>query len=321
MGTLKLTKTYLQAKGKIRKIEIKSRKIKDKLWISYNILWEIHRISTIYFKISKRRGDFMKSYPQGEFERIDDLQLKGLKIIQNIQKFCFGIDAVLLANFAAQDLGDKDKVLDLGTGTGIIPLLLWGKVEPQEMIGLEIQRDMVEMAKRSVALNDLEDKIQILEGDIKSPPSQLISNTYDAIVTNPPYMENNKGLTNPTEGKAIARHEILCNLEDITRTTKRLLKPKGKFYIVHRPQRLVDILSTMRAVNIEPKKLRLVHPAQDKAPNLVLIQGVKGGKPHLIVEKPLYVYQEDGDYTKEIYEIYGWKKIYGLKEERGKKND
>lgn len=299
---------------------IKNRKMKNKLWIIHNILWVIHKISTIYFKISKRRGDFMKSYPQGEFERIDDLQLKGLKIIQNTQKFCFGIDAVLLANFAAQDLGHKDKILDLGTGTGIIPLLLWGKVEPQKVVGLEIQRDMVEMAKRSVALNGLKDKIQILEGDIKNPPSQLISNTYDAIVTNPPYMESNKGLTNPSEGKAIARHEILCNLEDIIRTAKRLLKPKGKFYIVHRPQRLVDILSIMRAVNIEPKKLRLVHPTQDKASNLVLIQGIKGGNPHLIVEKPLYVYQKDGDYTKEIYGIYEWENSYGLKQGRREKN-
>ncbi|SJZ87407.1 tRNA1(Val) (adenine(37)-N6)-methyltransferase [Garciella nitratireducens] len=247
----------------------------------------------------------MKNYPQKQFERIDDLQRKGLKIIQNTQKFCFGIDAVLLAHFAAKDLNCQDKVVDLGTGTGIIPLLLWGMVGCQKILALEIQKDMVEMAKRSVALNGLQEKIEIIEGDIKNPPPELIPNTYDAIVTNPPYMESNKGIVNPTEGKAIARHEILCNLEDILYTAKRLLKPKGKFSMIHRSQRLVDILSIMRKVGIEPKKLRLVYPSPRKTSNLVLVQGNKGGKPHLVVEKPLYIYQQNGEYTQEIYEIYG----------------
>lgn len=257
----------------------------------------------------------MKSYPQKEQERIDDLQLKELKIIQNPKKFCFGIDAVLLANFAAQDLQPHHQVLDLGTGTGIIPLLLWGKGQPKHIDALEIQKDMVEMATRSIALNHLQDKIHIIEGDIKSPPDSLPSNHYDLIVTNPPYMEYKGGLKNPSQGKAIARHEIRCNLEDILTTAKRLLKSRGKFYMIHRPHRLVDILIQMRALGIEPKKVRFIQPTTKKAANLVLVQGTKGGKVQLTLEKPLYVYRENGEYTEEIYDIYGWQKSHTQKGE------
>lgn len=255
----------------------------------------------------------MKSYPQGEQERIDDLQLKGLKIIQDPKKFCFGMDAVLLASFAAQDLEAHHQVLDLGTGTGIIPLLLWGKAQPKHITALEIQKDMVEMATRSVMLNHLQDSIHIVQGDIKDPPDSLLPNHYDAIVTNPPYMEHKGGLKNPSQGKAIARHEILCNLEDLLKTSKRLLKSRGKFYMIHRPHRLVDILTQMRALGIEPKKLRFIQPNIEKAANLVLVQGVKGGNPQLTLERPLYVYQENGDYTEEIYDIYQWQKSHPQK--------
>lgn len=245
-----------------------------------------------------------------ENERIDDLQIKGLSIIQDPKKFCFGMDAVLLANFAAQDIVRNSRVVDLGTGTGIIPLLLYGKSEAKQIIGLEIQADMVEMAKRSVILNDLQDTIEIIEGDIKNPPSQILPNYYDVIVSNPPYMINKSGLINSTESKAVSRHEILCTLEDIIKTTKRHLKSRGKFYMIHRSERLVDILTLMREFNIEPKKIKFIHPSQDKSPNLILIQGIKGGNPHLKIEKPLYVYKGNGDYTSEIYDIYQWEKSY-----------
>lgn len=252
-----------------------------------------------------------------ENERIDELQIEGLRIIQDPKKFCFGMDAVLLANFAAQNLIKYSRVLDLGTGTGIIPLLLYGKIEVKQIIGLEIQSDMVEMTRRTVALNKLQEVIEIVEGDIKNPPSQIPPNYYDAIVSNPPYMVNNSGLINPTEEKAISRHEILCTLEDIIKTTKKYLKSRGKFYMIHRSERLVDILSLMRAFNIEPKIIRFIHPSQDKSPNLILIQGIKGGNPHVKIEKPLYVYQENGDYSSEIYDIYEWEKSY----DRGGKNN
>ncbi len=256
------------------------------------------------------KGDIMtEDFPLKRDERIDDLQIGGLKIIQNTKKFCFGMDAVLLANFAALDIVERDeRILDLGTGTGIIPLLVWGKTLSKEIVGLEIQEDMVRMAKRSVHLNQLQDRIKIVEGDIISPPSEILPNYYDVIITNPPYMEDKGGLINPTAAKAISRHEILCSLEDIIKTTKKYLRSRGKFFMIHRSHRLVDILSLLRCYNIEPKKIRFVHPAYGKAPNLILIQAIKGGKPHLKIEKPLYVYKEEGDYTQEIYDIYQWNK-------------
>lgn len=250
----------------------------------------------------------MKNIPLKKKERIDDLQINNLKIIQNTEKFCFGMDAVLLANFAAQEIKKKNLVLDLGTGTGIIPLLLWAKAQPKKIIALEIQEQMAEMAKRSVLLNGLEDTIEILQGDIKNPPKEIYPNTYDAIVTNPPYMKNISGLQNPEQSKAISRHEILCSLEDVLRTSKRLLKPRGKFYMIHRSHRLVDILSLMRELHIEPKRIRFIQPTREKAPNLVLIQGIKGSKPEVTIESPLYVYEDNGDYTQEIYDIYQWQK-------------
>lgn len=250
----------------------------------------------------------IEKIPLTDEERIDDLQIKGLRIIQNAKKFCFGIDAVLLANFAGQDMGSDCKVLDLGTGTGIIPLLIYGKTMAKSIVGLEIQEDMVTMARRSMVLNQLHDIIEIVGGDIKNPPSGILPNYYDVIITNPPYMENKGGLINPTEAKAISRHEILCNLEDIIKTARKYLRSRGKFYMIHRSHRLVDILSLMRDYNIEPKKIRFIHPSQDRPPNLILIQAIKGGNPHLRIEKPLYVYGEDGDYSQEIYDIYQWNK-------------
>lgn len=239
-----------------------------------------------------------------ENERIDDLQRNGYKIIQNPSKFCFGMDAVLLSGFA--QVKKDERALDLGTGTGIIPLLLSAKTEGIHFTGLEIQEESADMARRSVALNGLEEKIEIVTGDIKDASARFGASSFDVITTNPPYMIGQHGLQNGNEAKTIARHEILCDLEDILRESSRLLREHGRFYMVHRPFRLAEILSKMCAYRIEPKRMRLVYPYADKEPNMVLIEGLKGGKPRMTVEKPLIVYQEPGVYTDEIYEIYGY---------------
>lgn len=239
-----------------------------------------------------------------EEERIDDLQRNGRCIIQNPQKFCFGMDAVLLSGFAAVKPGEK--VLDLGTGTGIIPILLEAKTEGEHFTGLEIQEESADMARRSVALNGLEEKIEIVTGDIKDASERLGASSFDVITTNPPYMIGQHGLQNENRAKTIARHEVLCSLDDVLRESSRLLKEHGRFYLVHRPFRLAEILGKMSDYRIEPKRMRLVYPYVDKEPNMVLIEGLKGGRSRMTVEKPLIVYQEPGVYTEEIYTVYGY---------------
>jgi tRNA1Val (adenine37-N6)-methyltransferase len=236
-------------------------------------------------------------------ERVEDLQLKGLRIIQNTEWFCFGIDAVLLSDFA--EIKKNDTVVDLGTGTGIIPLLLWGKKEPKKIIGIEIQKEVAEMAKRSVRLNSLENNIEILNLDMNHINEVILTHSIDVVVVNPPYVEFNGGIINPESNKAISRHEISCSLEDVVRVTSRLLRHRGSFYMVHRPHRLVDIFYLMRKYKIEPKKIRFVHPKSGQQPNMVLIKGVKAGNSELRIMEPLFVYGEHGQYTDEIYEIYG----------------
>lgn len=239
-----------------------------------------------------------------ENERIDDLQKNGYRIIQNPEKFCFGMDAVLLSGFAKVKAGEN--ALDLGTGTGIIPILLEAKTQGEHFIGLEIQEESADMARRSVALNGLEEKIEIVTGDIKDASERFGASSFDVITTNPPYMIGQHGLKNGNEAKTIARHEVLCDLEDILRESSRLLKEHGRFYMVHRPFRLAEILSAMVQYRIEPKRMRLVYPYIDKEPNMVLIEGLKGGKSRMTVEKPLIVYKEPGVYTEEIYTTYGY---------------
>lgn len=239
-----------------------------------------------------------------ENERIDDLQRNGYRIIQNPEKFCFGMDAVLLSGFSKVKEGET--ALDLGTGTGIIPILLEAKTEGKHFTGLEIQAESADMARRSVALNGLEEKIEIVTGDIKDASERFGASSFDVITTNPPYMIGQHGLKNGNEAKTIARHEVLCDLEDILRESSRLLKEHGRFYMVHRPFRLAEILSTMIHYRIEPKRMRLVYPYVDKEPNMVLIEGLKGGKSRMTVEKPLIVYKAPGVYTEEIYTTYGY---------------
>lgn len=240
-----------------------------------------------------------------EGERLDDLQVKGYEIIQNPGKFCFGMDAVLLANFARVKQGES--VLDLGTGTGIIPILLTAKTEGRQFVGLEIQEESADMARRSVEHNQLTDKVKIVTGDIKEAAEIFGPVSFDVITTNPPYMIGQHGIANPSDAKAIARHEVLCTLDDILRESVKILKPGGKFYMVHRPFRLAEILSKMVSMGLEPKRMRMVHPYIDKEPNMVLIEGVRGGNSRITVERPLIVYKEQGVYTDELLGEYGLK--------------
>lgn len=239
-----------------------------------------------------------------EYERIDDLHRNGYQIIQKENGFCFGMDAVLLSGFAAVKPGER--VADLGTGTGIIPILLEAKTEGEHFTGLEIQTAMAEMAGRSVALNHLEAKITIVEGNIKEAGRIFGGASFDVVTTNPPYMNDSHGLKNPDLPKAIARHEVLCTLEDVVRESAKLLRPGGRLYMVHRPHRLIEIISELTKYKLEPKRMKLVHPFVDKEANMVLIEAVRGGRPMLKVEKPLIVYKEQGVYTDEIYDIYGY---------------
>ncbi len=237
-------------------------------------------------------------------ERLDELHRNGYKIIQNEEKFCFGMDAVLLSGFAKVKPGET--VLDMGTGTGIIPILLEAKSQGKHFTGLEIQKESADMARRSVAYNHLEDKISIVEGDIKEADRLFALASFDVITCNPPYMTGNHGLLNPDLPKAIARHELLCTFEDVARQAERLLRPGGRFYLVHRPFRLTELMITLSRYHLEPKRMKLVHPFLDKEPNMVLLEAMRGAKPRITVEAPLIVYKEPGVYTDEIYDIYGY---------------
>ena len=243
-------------------------------------------------------------------EKIDDLQRSGLRIIQDPARFCFGMDAVLLTGFVQEGIGGRsmarEELLDLGTGTGIIPLLMSAKADFSFLTGLEIQQDSAEMAQRSVQLNRLESRIRIVQGDIREADALFAPASFGVVTCNPPYMIHSPGRQNSDSPKAIARHEILCDFEDVARAAERLLKSGGHFYLVHRPFRLAEIMTTLRDHGLEPKRMRLVYPYVDREPNMVLLDCVRGGRPRLAVEKPLIVYRAPGEYTDEIYEVYGY---------------
>ncbi len=246
----------------------------------------------------------MKTIELKTGERLDDLERNGYSIIQNPDVFCFGMDAVLLSGFV--NTVRDGEVLDLGCGNGIIPLLLAAKTPAGRITGLEIQEYSADMAVRSVKLNKLEDKITIVQGDIKEATDMFEAASLDTVTSNPPYIKGGRGLTNPDEPKAIARHELLCSLEDVIGAAQYLLKPGGGFFMVHRPQRLSEIFICLTEHMLEPKRMKLVHPFIDREPNMVLMEARKGGRPQLTIEKPLIIYKSKGVYTDEIYDIYGY---------------
>ncbi len=240
-------------------------------------------------------------------ERIDDLQFKDLKIIQNSQGFCFGIDAILLSDFA-KDMKKSELVVDLCTGTGVIPILLAGKTEAKKIIGVEIQEECADMAKRSVTLNNLENRVEIINNDLKFLKNVIPSATVDVVTVNPPYMKKGTGVINEKNAIIISKHEVSCTLEDVIKEAARLLKFNGEFYMIHKSERIADVFCTMRKYKIEPKRVRFVYPQVDKPSNLVLVEGTKSGKEFLKHEKPLIVYKENKEYTDEIYKIYNIKR-------------
>lgn len=243
-----------------------------------------------------------------QHERVDDLQIDNLKIIQNPDWFCFGTDAVLLSDFASKTIKKDAKILDLCSGNGIIPILISSKSKASKIYGLEIQECVEEMAERSIKLNNLEDKITMICGDLKEAESYFGRSFFHNIICNPPYKESGGGLTCKTDPVTLARHEILCSLEDIIRVSSILLEPGGKLCMIHRPERLADILCLMRSYKIEPKRLRFVHPSAEKTATMILVEGAYCGRPKLFLEPPLYVYKEPNVYSDEILHIYNRKK-------------
>ena len=241
-----------------------------------------------------------------ENERIDDLEYKGLKIIQNKNGFCFGIDSILLSDFA-KEIPNNSKVLDLGTGTGIISILLCEKTKLSKIIGIEVQEEVYELAKRNSKLNKLENKFEVINENIKNLEKIFEKNSIDAIVTNPPYKKENTGITNENKLKLISRHEIEADLNDFINISSKLLKNNGTFYMVHRPERLADIIDLLRKNKLEPKILQLIYPKINKEPTMILIKAVKNAKPFLRIKEPLIIYNEDNTYTEEVLKIYNKK--------------
>ena len=237
-------------------------------------------------------------------ERLDDLQLSGLKILQDTERFCFGMDAVVLSGFVRVKKGAR--LLDMGTGTGILPLLLSAKTEASVLVGLEIQEASADMASRSVALNGLSDRIHIVKGDIKEAGKLFGPASFSVVCSNPPYMAAGSGLTNPDSPLAIARHELLCCFEDVVSQSFILLPQGGSLFLVHKPERLSELLCTLSSHRMEPKRLRLVHPFIDREPSMVLIEAVKDGKKGIKVEKPLILYEKQDVYSEEMRRDYGF---------------
>ncbi len=237
------------------------------------------------------------------YESIDDLQLCGLKLLQDMRGFRFGIDAVLLADFAKHAVSSA--TLDLCSGNGIVAILLAGKTDTPKIQALEIQHDAAALAQRSIALNGLQERVNMVCADVRDALQIFGRGSFNVITCNPPYLPCGKGLQNAASAKTLARHEVACTLEDILQVSYGLLRPGGRLFMVHRPQRLVDILSLMRRYHLEPKRMRMVHPAPHKAANIVLVEGAYQGGHELRLMPPLYVYDENGCYSREIDEIYG----------------
>ena len=245
----------------------------------------------------------MKIFPD---ERIDDLEFNDLKIIQNKKNFCFGIDSVLISNFCAK-IKSASNAVDIGSGTGIISILFASKAKIDHIYGIEIQSEVAEMSKRSIELNHLENKIEILNINVKDVFKYINANSVDCVVTNPPYMKNGSGAKNDDKGKVIARHEVEITLSEILEISYKLLKDRGEFYMIHRMDRLVDVLYEMRAKRLEPKEIQFIHSYVNNSPNLFMVRAVKNGGKQLKVLNPLVIYKSNGEYTDEILKIYGKK--------------
>ena len=240
-------------------------------------------------------------------ERIDDLQRNGLYIIQHPERFCFGMDAVLLSGFAAEHASvSGGRILDLCTGSGIIAILMSAKTKADHITGMEIQKDVADMAERSIRLNSLEDRINIINCDIKEAADHIDAASFDMVTVNPPYFKAGHGITNPEDSKTISRHEVACTLNDVLAVSASALKNGGYFYMVHKPQRTADVIYEMRRAGIEPKTLKLVHPYISSEASMILIEGRKGAGAEMRIEPPLIIYGEDGKYTGEMYTIYGY---------------
>ncbi|WP_202081429.1 tRNA1(Val) (adenine(37)-N6)-methyltransferase [Caldalkalibacillus salinus] len=237
-----------------------------------------------------------------DHERLDYVLNEEIKIIQSPEIFSFSMDAILLAKFAYLPL-KRGRVLDLCTGNGVIPFLLAQRTKAT-IEGVEIQDKVFDMAQRSLALNKLEDQVKFYRMDIKNAPSKLGHGRYDVVTCNPPYMPVTTGEKHHNEHFAIARHEIYCELEDVIHISSQLVRPGGKVALVHRPSRLIDIVTFMRAYRLEPKRVRFIHPKSEKEANMVLIEALKDGKPELTTLSPLIVYDENDQYTEALKEIY-----------------
>ncbi len=237
-------------------------------------------------------------------ERLDDLQRNELLIIQNPERFCFGMDAVLLSGFARVKPGES--VLDLGTGTGIVPILLEAKTPGIHFTGLEIQEESADMARRSVLLNHQQDKIDIVTGDIREASKIFGTSSFPVVTSNPPYMIAEHGLQNPSYARAVARHEVLCTLDDVVREASRVLTPGGRFYMIHRPFRLAEIVLALSSHHLELKRLRMVYPYVDKEPTMVLIEAIKYARPRVTVDPPLIIWNSPNEYTDEMKNDYGY---------------
>ncbi len=235
-------------------------------------------------------------------ERVDDLQFAGLTIIQNPKAFCFGMDAVLLADFCC--IRSADMAADLGTGTGILPLLLSGRAARAVIHAFEIQKNMAEMAHRSIAMNGLTHRIFIHEDDLRNAPRLVAPGSLDLVVCNPPYGKQGSALINPKEELRLARHEGGTTLDDVVYTAKVLLKNGGRLAVVFPAPRMLELMDTMRHHKLEPKRFRMVHSKAEKAPHLVLVEGVKSARPMLHCLPPLIIYDAQGMPTPELNRIY-----------------
>ena len=236
-------------------------------------------------------------------ERIDDLERNGLVLIQNAKRFRYGVDAVLLSWFARAKEGER--VLDLCTGTGVIPILMTAKTKAKHFTGLEIQKEVADMAARSVKLNRLEERVSMVQGDVKEASVIFGGASFDVITVNPPYLAADGGLHNEDQSKAVSRHELLCSLEDVIRESSRVLRPGGRLYMVHRPFRLTDIIVLMQQYRISTRRLCMVYPRVTREANLVLIEGIRGGKTQIKAEAPVILQEENGEETLLVKQIHG----------------